>query len=303
MMAMSSRPELVNERARKALRGQMSQTVLREIHDMWQDEGFPEPPVEKYPDGAGGERATLFQAYMDQVDWTDPSQVVRALRVFETSARDLLRPATAPWGIQPNPDVARRLRRLFHQDGIVITAEGEFIPPKEMSTAVVSETLLSSLPDSAVIHDHLDRIAAAIERNDPAQAIGSAKELIESTAKVVLRETGTGFSQKADLPDLVKRSQQALMVHPATQPAGPDGSGGVRKILGAASTVAMGMAELRNTYGTGHGTAEKRSGLTTRHARLAVNSARLWCEFMLDTLADPKAPWRARLDDMAASDT
>jgi hypothetical protein len=23
-----------------------------------------------------------------------------------------------------------------------------------------------------------------------------------------------------------------------------------------------------------------------------MNAARLWCEFMLDTLADPNAPWR-----------
>ncbi|MET8796372.1 abortive infection family protein [Nocardia sp. NPDC004568] len=52
------------------------------------------------------------------------------------------------------------------------------------------------------------------------------------------------------------------------------------------------MAELRNDYGTGHGRDTTPSGLGPRHARPAVNGARLWCQFMLDTLADPKAPWQ-----------
>lgn len=54
-----------------------------------------------------------------------------------------------------------------------------------------------------------------------------------------------------------------------------------------------GVAELRNRgYGTGHGLGATRAGLGARHAHLAINAARLWCQFMLDTLADPRAPWR-----------
>jgi hypothetical protein len=125
------------------------------------------------------------------------------------------------------------------------------------------------------------------------QAIGSAKELIESTAKLVLRERTVPFSDADDLPKLVSMAQVALAVHPAGKAPGPDGSDAVKKVLGAIITVTSGVAELRNRgYGTGHGPAEARSGLSSRHARLAINAARLWCEFMLDTLADPKAPWR-----------
>jgi len=36
----------------------------------------------------------------------------------------------------------------------------------------------------------------------------------------------------------------------------------------------------------------RRVGLGSRHAHLAVGAARLWCEFMLDTLGDPAAPLR-----------
>jgi hypothetical protein len=74
---------------------------------------------------------------------------------------------------------------------------------------------------------------------------------------------------------------------------GPDGSDAVKKILGSVTSIAIGLAELRNRgYGTGHGPAQAPSGLGARHAHLAVNAAFTWCQLMLDTLADPKAPWR-----------
>lgn len=62
--------------------------------------------------------------------------------------------------------------------------------------------------------DNLNRIRRAISV-DPAQAVGSAKELIESTAKVVLLERGHTVDEKSDLPALVKDAQQALQLHPS----------------------------------------------------------------------------------------
>lgn len=55
--------------------------------------------------------------------------------------------------------------------------------------------------------------------------------------------------------------------------------------------VTTSVAELRNRgYGTGHGQGTVRTGLSSRHARLAINAAKLWCEFMLDTLATNAPP-------------
>lgn len=42
----------------------------------------------------------------------------------------------------------------------------------------------------------------------------------------------------------------------------------------------------------GHGQASIPAGLGIRHAHLAVNAVFTWCQLMLDTLADPLAPWR-----------
>lgn len=149
---------------------------------------------------------------------------------------------------------------------------------------------LATLTDPSAIQEQLDRIQRAII-DDPALAIGSAKELVESTAKVVLIERGRTVNEKDDLPALARAAQEALGLHSSTTP-GPDGSDAVKKILGAVSTIATSLGELRNRgYGTGHGPAPARVGLRARHAHLAVNAAVTWCQLLLDTLADPDAPW------------
>ena len=275
------RRELISKRTREAVRDCMSGTTLREIDQMWGDELFPEPVD---PDPVGGQRVTHFQGYLNQVDWADPGQVQRALRVFEVALKWLFNPSPQ---FEHNFDTQiTRLQRLFLRDGCLLDNNGHITAN---SATVISEGMLSNLTEAAVIHEHLARIAAAIERDDPRQAIGSSKELIESTAKLVLSELSIPYPDSQELPTLVKRAQEALAIHPTSRSPGPDGTDTVRKILGATTTIATGVAELRNRgYGTGHGQGTVRARLSPRHARLAVNAAKLWCEFMLDTLADPR---------------
>jgi hypothetical protein len=187
------------------------------------------------------------------------------------------------------PQYSRKFLNSLSRDGYIvdegtghITVVGPRFAPQS----------LKNIGDASAIRQQLTRIQHAII-DDPALAIGSAKELIESTAKVILKERGLPVDDKADLPALVRDAQQALGLHPSAVTPGPDGSDAVKKILGAVSSIAAGLAELRNRgYGTGHGQAQAPSGLGDRHAHLAVNAAFTWCQLMLDTLADPKAPWR-----------
>jgi Abortive infection C-terminus len=159
----------------------------------------------------------------------------------------------------------------------------------------INEDLIANLRDPAAIREQLGRLQRIAE-SDPPLAIGTAKELVESTAKTVLQERGLPVNGKDDLPMLVKKSQEALGLHAATA-QGPDGAGSVKRILGGLTSIAVGLGELRNRYGTGHGPSGKRVGLRPRHARLAVNAAVTWCSVMLDTLADNEAPWRSGSDD------
>ncbi|MEV4055186.1 abortive infection family protein [Amycolatopsis sp. NPDC049688] len=102
-------------------------------------------------------------------------------------------------------------------------------------------------------------------------------------------------------PALVKDAQTALGLHPSSHAPGPDGNDAVKKILGSVTGVAIGVAELRNRYGTGHGAAGTRTGLGTRHAHLAVNAAFTWCQLMLDTLGDQQALWGGPRRDRRAA--
>lgn len=164
------------------------------------------------------------------------------------------------------------------------------IESRPLNARLPSESL-ADLKDQSAILEHLQRIRRAIV-TDPTQVIGSAKELIESTARVVLTELGLPVDGKADVPAPVKDAQIALGLRPSSHVPGPDGSDAVKKVLGSVTGVAVGVAELRNRYGTGHGAARPRVGLTDRHAHLAVNAAFTWCQLMLDTLVDQQAPWR-----------
>lgn len=274
----------MNRRAREAVRDLMSGTTLREIDDLWQDELFP--PVFEDPEPVGGQRVTHYQGYLDQVDWSDPRHVTRALRVFEASVSWMFKAENRA----AQQERIQRLQRLFARDGNTLSDDGVLAGGARLPPHVGS---LDTLTDPAVIHEHLERIGRAVQSDDPAQAIGSAKELIESTAKLVLRERGEQISGREEVPELVKRAQELLLVHPTQAAPGPDGTPPVKRILGGASTVAIGVAELRNSgFGTGHGGEAVRAGLGPRHARLAVNAATTWCEFVLDTLADDRAPWR-----------
>jgi hypothetical protein len=96
--------------------------------------------------------------------------------------------------------------------------------------------------------------------------LASTKELLETTAKVVL--TRVGKSPPAKFPALVTIAFEALQLHPKTNPAsGTRMEEPVRKILGGTLQIVLGIDELRNTYGTGHGRIEP-ARLSVRHARL-----------------------------------
>ena len=75
--------------------------------------------------------------------------------------------------------------------------------------AQLDDKLISALRDPAAIQEQLGRIQRAV-LDDPALAIGSAKELVESTAKAILIERGLPVDESDDLPALVSQSQRAI---------------------------------------------------------------------------------------------
>lgn len=83
-------------------------------------------------------------------------------------------------------------------------------------------------------------------------------------------------------------AQKALEVHVDDTAPTAKGQAASKKILGSLSGVAVGIAELRNALGTGHGKATS-VPLSARHAHLAIGSASTYCRFLLETLRDRRA--------------
>lgn len=119
---------------------------------------------------------------------------------------------------------------------------------------------------------HAARIRRSIHE-DPAQAIGSAKELLETTLKAVLGLHGTGPETRIDVPQLVKRANIKLGLDAASVDANEPGAEQRRRVLGSLAQVVNGTAELRNAgLGTGHGIS-RGPELDVATARMVVSAA------------------------------
>lgn len=122
------------------------------------------------------------------------------------------------------------------------------------------------------VDEHAVRIRRGL-RDDPAQAIGSAKELLETVLKSILGLHGTGKATKLDLPELLKKANVQLGLDAAGVRSGDPGAEQRRKALGSLAQLVIATAELRNAgLGTGHGVS-RRPELDVPTARLVVAAA------------------------------
>lgn len=135
--------------------------------------------------------------------------------------------------------------------------------------------------DNIYIQSQIDEMLASQEE-DPTNAIGLAKELIESCCKTILRyySLPTDFD---NLTKLVKATAKTLKITPEDIPDSIPEAKSMKAILGAFSTITDGLANLRNTYGRGHGKDNNYKGLGVRHAKLAIGASTTLVHFLWDS--------------------
>lgn len=163
------------------------------------------------------------------------------------------------------------------------------------SSTTVVQPVLDALPDANAIHEHLRLLSRNVD-SDPRLAVSVAKDLVESTAKLVLRERSAPATGKEDLPVLVARAQEAIGLAASGVEGHSHETKALKTILGSLSRLAQGITELRNEVGVGHGKESIPTWVRPRHARLAAGAATTWCNLMPETLGDPDAPWRGAAD-------
>lgn len=276
--------DLVSVRIRNSVREHLVDWTLATIGDLFTGEGFVadlgfDPPV-------SGQRREYVEQFYAAIDWSDPQHVQRYLRVVEQVLDSL---ATEPMlgGAQNASPERLKLVTLLERDGFRLDERGRLRPDSDMAfTRSVADLDLDS-----AIPGHLARMWGNVEVR-PEQAISAAKDAMESAARHVLTVTGSGTTGKEKFPALCDAAQRAIQLHPTGVAPDAKGAESVRGILGGLSKVAIGVNEVRNLYGDGHGRAKRVSGLTERHARLVARCADAYVGILLDTLEAPGAPWR-----------
>jgi len=197
--------------------------------------------------------------------------------------------------VRPDTEEAERLLRVYNNylknDGFQIVEKlrisgkpvfvGRFMGVVTApGLAIVRDSPL--VTDSAHVCQQIIRMEAAVE-SDPALAIGTSKELVESCCKTILNQCGVTVPDNADLPQLVKLTTKQLKLTPEDIPDGTKASDTIKRLLSNLATITQGIASLRNQFGTGHGKHAGSKGLEPRHAKLAVGAASTLAVFLVET--------------------
>jgi hypothetical protein len=273
--------EIISSRTRSEFREYfVFWSVLRDIQTVFRDAGIH--PNLEYDPGLGGQRRTLVEQHYRAIDWTNWTDVRKVLQVFEEKLSDLTAIACDPkqhYQENARQDLRRLVDRL-KRDGFEYV-DGR-LRPVGASQHLPDVATVAERIDADELRRQIDRMRDAIE-GDPSLAIGTAKEVVETTCKTILASRGLLMDESWDVSRLVKKTREALTLLPSDIPNSAKGTESIRKVLSSLGVVAQGLAELRNLYGTGHGKEGRAKGVSPRHARLAVGAAATLATFLFET--------------------
>ena len=131
-------------------------------------------------------------------------------------------------------------------------------------------------------------LMVSMQSTNPTNAIGLAKELIESCCKTILDELGIEWSKKDDVSQLTNKAMSALNLLPANIQETDPGADAIKAVLGNLRAIPTKLAEIRNPFGSGHGKSASFQGLEERHAKLAVGSSIIFVDFIWSTYENQK---------------
>jgi hypothetical protein len=263
--------DIISKKTRYELAEYLSGFVLREIEQ--ECEAVNMTPDLTHDPQCSGQRRTLARQYLHALDYTKEADARKFLALCE----NMLCAAA------PDSTFRRQFPVWLRRDGFVF--ENGRIASVAHVTSLANVRSIAAEFDVGHMQEQISRMTAAVE-SDPALAIGSAKELIETCCKTILAERGKPAKGTEDVLELVKATRAELKLLPDDVPNPAKGAETIKRILSNLGTVAQGLAELRSLYGTGHGRDGKAKGVKPRHARLAVYAASALAVFLFETHKD-----------------
>lgn len=270
----------------RLLSEELTGTVLREIDVLFSDNEVPlgaPQPDESDP----GQRRERMRRYMASLNLDNPADHAKLVGVYSDLLQSIAR-RTSGQGFDAEGYRARWVQTLKAAGFDVDPCSCVVSDSSRPTTIGLTADALVALTDPSAVLDHLTRLGDTVE-TDPRLAVSTAKALIESTAKSVLTARGLTYTKCDKVPALVNRAQQSLAL--AAKEVS-DEVPALRQILQSLVTLAQGVTEIRNQVGVDHGAESVPTWVRPRHARLVVGAAQVWCQLMLETLADPDATWR-----------
>lgn len=201
--------------------------------------------------------------------------------------------------VRPDADEVEALRELFNghlrRDGWELYEQSSLSGRPVFAARLLVAGATAAMSSVKVVARafNADYIAQQVTRleaslcDDPELAIGTAKEFVETVCKSILETRGSTPDKRWDFPKLVSETADRLGLLPKDVDGALEGARTLRMVLQSLTTLAHGLAELRNPYGTGHGKRANAKGLELRHARLAVHAAVALATFLFETWRGP----------------
>lgn len=211
-------------------------------------------------DNSARRRRKLLSEHLRSLDYESPDDVQR----FVTFCGFLL------GELQEGSVSFQSISTPLAQDGW-IWVSGQFV----RRDTVAAEALAQRTPQERV-REHLWRIERDLI-DDPPGAVSSARNLIESVCRGILRDHGKSYEKTAGIGSLLKKCYESLGLSNEAN----DYEKSLAMLLGGLNGVAQGTTSLRNAEGTAHASLEERR-LNRICAQLGVNAAITLCTFLVD---------------------
>lgn len=141
---------------------------------------------------------------------------------------------------------------------------------------------IKSMFNADYVSQQINLMESSIETS-PYQAIGIAKELIETACKSIFKDKKEDYDKNWNLSRLMQETTKLLKLTPNDISDEAKAAKSIKQILGSLASVVQGIAEVRNEYGSGHGKDSDFKGLQPRHAKLATGAASTLAIYLLET--------------------
>ncbi len=160
------------------------------------------------------------------------------------------------------------------------------IDPDSPIPVIQSRTSHLKDVDFVYITEQVDKCDGKIASGDFEGAITNARNLIESTCKYILEDSGAEYDAKADLPKLYKEAANLLNMHPNRHV-----EAAFKQILSGCFSIVHGLATVRNELSDAHGKSSKKHYRPDeRHAMFVVGTAKTLADFMYASFTERDEP-------------